>query len=109
MRYLSKPVVDQNGSATSAIVGDGWLPSKFPAVWEYLAVSVWDDGSARETATLLLFCEDGQVKVCLNDREAQRSAWASGRTLDDALEALEGGLEEGSTSWRKSVRKRPRG
>jgi hypothetical protein len=70
-----------------------------------LTAARYEDGSARLTATLLLFCELGVVKVCLHDRDQGQTAWASGATLGDCLEALEGGLQADTLSWKASAKK----
>lgn len=79
-----------------------WL-DKYPALSEYLTTPVWEDGKARITATLLLFVEDGMVKICVNDRANERSLWRAGETVEDALRAIETGLAGGTTGWRRNV------
>jgi len=73
-----------------------------PAIWEYLVSERWEDGTARRTSTMTIFVEEGRVKLCLNDRQGQRSLWVSGATLLDALDALEGHLEQGTGDWRRN-------
>lgn len=60
------------------------------------------NGKPRETSSLLLFCEDGLFKACLNDRGNARTLWASGGTITALLEALEKALATGEAAWRKS-------
>jgi hypothetical protein len=72
----------------------------FPTVWEYLTATTFDDGSARETATVSVFVEEGLVKVALNDRAERRSAYVTGSDLRAALKALEGILGAGEVDWR---------
>jgi len=73
-----------------------------PGVREMLVENRFPDGGARQTSTLLLFVEHGVVKVCLNDRDQGCSAWASGSSVGDCLEALEMGLQADSLQWRVS-------
>jgi hypothetical protein len=73
-----------------------------PGLREMLSESHFPDGATRLTATLLMFVEDGVVKVCLNDRDQGCAAWASGASLCDCLEALEAGLQGDSLQWRAS-------
>jgi len=77
----------------------GWV-AKWPAVTSHLFDLKYDDGTPRATSTLMILGEHGVVKVCLNDREEARSAWVSGRAVDEALEALEAGLVADSLDWR---------
>lgn len=97
------------GSPRSASGGsslEGSVLSQCPTLVAYLTDSAWDDGSKRETSTLTVFAEHGRIKLCLNDRENGRSAWVSGRTLEDALAGLEADLAGGEADWRKSYQKK---
>lgn len=76
------------------------MQDRYPSTWAYLADTRYEDGEPRETATLMLLAEQGVVKACLNDRDNSRSAWVSGRSVEEALAALEAGLAEGRTEWR---------
>jgi len=82
---------------------DATMEEYFPALCEYLTATVVGETSQRRTATLLLFAEDGLFKVALNDRQEAMSAWASGQTVQEALEALEASLQAGEASWRRSA------
>lgn len=73
---------------------------RHPTLVEYLSCSAWDDGSERERSTLSVFIEEGRVKVCLNDREFERSLYASGDTLAGVLAALEKALAADACEWR---------
>jgi len=55
----------------------------------------------REPATLIVCAEEGQVKMCLSDRETNRVLWRSGDTVLEALEAMEKALEHGAKDWRE--------
>lgn len=78
------------------------LLSDYGELVNYLVDTEFDDGSARRTSTLLVFVEDGVVKVCLNDRENGRSAWASGKTLRSALESLNAAVGSDCAEWKGS-------
>lgn len=73
-----------------------------PLLRDYLCDGMWDDGTQRDTATLLFFWEDGRMKVCLNDRANSRSLWAAGASVETCLAALETMLSTGSAEWRAS-------
>lgn len=84
------------------------IGSRYPVLWEFLTEAVFSDGAERQLPTLLLLCEDGLIKGCLNDRAELRSAWVSGEGLDAVLEALDCRLKEESMEWRR-VTPRPAG
>lgn len=73
-----------------------------PGIVEFMSITAYGDGQVRRTATLLVFLEDGQLKVCLNDRDAERSLWRSGTSLEDALLSVEIALQGDGCDWRKS-------
>jgi len=81
-------------------VGGGDAATLCPNVWEYLSSESWDDGSPRQTSTLLIFVEEGLCKVCINDRALQRKAWMTGKTPDAAFVALDAALGAGNIEWR---------
>src|SRR5678816_2203499 len=73
---MRKPVNDRpagDSDATLRIDTDGLLARRAPTVLQWLSDDRWDDGSARQPSTLLVFAEDGCLKACLNDRDGSRS------------------------------------
>jgi hypothetical protein len=76
----------------------------YPALWEYMSEASWGEGKPRELATLLLFLDGGRLKAMLNDRDSGRVAFVTGCSLEEVLEALEGGLVSSSLDWRASQR-----
>lgn len=72
---------------------------RWPALLEYLTLAVLD-GSPRQTATVLTFCEDGRFKACFRDREAALIAFVSGDSLLGLLDAIEKGLATDRLDWR---------
>jgi len=73
---------------------------RFPAIWEYLTCCLVND-KGREPATLIVCCEEGQVKLCLSDRETNQVLWRSSETVIEALDALEKALVGGAKDWRE--------
>lgn len=99
-KYLKKPLPPEANGLASVVEVDSWWAQKHPALVEFLTLSQWEDGSLRETGTVLLFAEDGVWKACLNDRDAAKVAFVSGTSLEDVLVRAEAGLEEGDLDWR---------
>lgn len=100
------------GAPGSAASGDpvllaGGLLESAPALMEYLTLTAWDDAKPRKTATLLLFVEEGQWKGCLNDRDAGRSLWVTGGSVEGVVATLEARLASGGGEWRRSYGKGP--
>lgn len=71
-----------------------------PAVMEYLTADSYPDGQVRQRATLTVFLEGGVTKVCLSDRDQERTAWRSAAGIEDALISLDEALTLGTVDWR---------
>jgi len=97
---LVKPTVNGAGGAVPQVYSDPELKNQYPTLFEYLAAAEYSDGSKRKTATLLVFIELGVCKVCLNDRDVQRQAFVSARTLNEALSVMDDQLQADSVEWR---------
>lgn len=93
-------------SANGQSLERGAFGEKYPAIWEYMTATVGSGGTARTTSTLLLFVEDGAVKVCVNDRDREENAFWSEQSLEAVLEAVEVDLSAGQGDWRKSTGKK---
>jgi hypothetical protein len=50
---------------------------------------------------VLFFIERGELKLCISDRDLQRSAFLTGSDFQSLLESVEGALEEDSVDWRQ--------
>ena len=97
---LERPKKGPEASAPTPGVLDGTLEKDYPNVWAHLYQDRYDDGTPRKTSTLLFFLDEGKCKVCVNDREMNRSFFRAAAGLYDALEAVEEALESGSADWR---------
>lgn len=84
---------------------DGEFSRRRPALHEWLTLCV-DQGQPVETATLLLFCEDGQFKACLHDRESSRVCFRAADSVEGVLDAMERALQDGTADWREKGQKR---
>jgi len=90
-----------SGSPTTT---EGSWSAQYPGLWEMLSAPTMPDGSPRQGATLMLFCGDGGVQACLNDRDQDWVCFRTASSVDALLEGLEKGLQADSLEWR-----RPRG
>jgi len=97
---LKKPMGKAGDLPPDVTCADPSWASRWPLLASHLFDLKYEDGSPRLTSTLMLLGEHGVVKACLNDREEARSAWVSGRTVDETLGALEVGLMADSLDWR---------
>jgi len=79
---------------------DPEFAAALPLLWEHVSCLRWEDGKPRQTSTMTLFVEAGRCKLCLHDREMDRTAWVSAETLRGAAEILERQLRTGAVEWR---------
>jgi hypothetical protein len=84
------------------------LAEGYPTLLEFLTLARWPDGADRQRGTILMLWEEGNFKCWLNDRDGDRTAWASGATLTDLLASVDASLEADSVPWRAAGFK-PRG
>jgi hypothetical protein len=80
---------------------DLWA-SQWPGIWEMMSAPLDPDGGRRQGSTLTLFCSEGSVKLCINDRDLARSCFVSAVGVGEALAALERGLQARTLEWRKT-------
>jgi hypothetical protein len=95
----SAPAESAIASLASAVSA---LADAHPTLWGFLTEEQWDDGAKRTTSTMTFFFEHGLCKICLNDRDAGKTCWQTGRTAEGALEALEMRLKDETADWRGS-------
>jgi len=100
VRNMKKPV--GSGSGTAARPAAGRLFTSMSGLYDLLTDDLWDDGSERALATLLLFRDGPQWKVCLSDKATDRVAFQSGATPEEAICSLGVAIEEGRVDWRLS-------
>lgn len=100
MKVPSKSAASGNSSSPVVRFDDKGFAEMYPSLMGYLACDRFDDGSPRQTATLLMFFEQGGLKMCLNDRHLSRSAFVTAATFCEVMDKLELGLTNDTLEWR---------
>jgi hypothetical protein len=93
---------DRTGPADPDFSDEGFR-NEFPTLHEYLTMTKYDKGEARVTSTLLVFVENGVLRLCLNDRDNLRSAFYTGETLATAMASLEMALLSERVEWKSKA------
>jgi len=97
---LKKPAPGQMyGTASTPFVDEEFI-NEYPTITEYLFTSKWTDGSVRATSTLSIFTDGDAMKVVLNDRDNNRSAFFCEATFSGAMHAMEKALREDKVDWK---------
>ncbi len=84
------------------------LAASYPLVVKFLTLTVYGNGERRVPGSITMFVDGGLLKACLNDKDADLSAFVSGGGLAGLLDAMERGLGEDRLDWR-APRKSKRG
>lgn len=74
---------------------------RWPSVWEFVTSEWWIPGQeSRVPGSLLLFLQDGLVKVRLKDNERQEVLFLTGQGIEEVLRLAEEALATGKGEWR---------
>jgi hypothetical protein len=95
-----KKVLRAAGASPGSQVDDPGTLKKYPALLEYVASTVLEDGTARTPAKMSLSIQEGRWCVCFQDLDNKRIAFLTGETLDKLLASLEKKLAEDTLEWR---------
>ena len=100
------------GGAPPVTSGDtasmDWCRDRWPALFEHLTATRWDNGEERQTSSLSVFMDSGVLKACLNDKAESRVAFVASASFEGLLDALDEGIQNGSLDWRRSPQGRGR-
>lgn len=97
---MRRPEGNGQGPVSLGKVEDPQFKRLYPLLFEYLTCDTWDDGTTRETSTLLLFVDAGVLKGCVNDRAMGRNLFVAAESLSGLLGAANEALGETSPGWR---------
>jgi len=92
------------GEAVTLLWVDEQCGGLYPALYEFLRETQWDDGKPRKTGTFLVTVDQGSLKMVLHDRDGRRCAWMTAETMADLLRRADESLSSQSTEWRKDTR-----
>lgn len=98
---MRKPVQNPTHTGKDAASVEGLLDTA-PVLCEFLTSTAYDGDAAgtRQTATLLIFAQDGAWKACLRDRQEARALWVAAALFTDLISVLEDALANGTGIWR---------
>lgn len=92
-------------AASSTPALPGWEPDEIaaahPTLWAFLTQDTWDDGSSRETGSMLLFADQGQLKCMLRDKANNACLWIAGASISQLLDVAEVKIVEVGADWRR--------
>lgn len=98
-KEMKRPEEQAGADAQGAAPPRGDLFAMNPLVYEMLTASKYDDGTRRKRSTVLLVADGGTAKICIVDGDANRQAWVTGDTWEQAIATLEEQLELNRVNW----------
>lgn len=99
-KVIRKPKPGERTGPVEPIFNDADFKASYPSITDHLTAVRYEDGSNRATSTLLIFCDTGVLRVCLNDRDNNRSVFFTGETMEAALLSAENALATNTVEWR---------
>lgn len=103
MSFLNK-ASSGDSQAGPTVPDDPRFSKAYPALWEYCTADQYPDGSKRVRSSMVLFCEDSVVKLCLNDKDQARAIWVTADTVEKAFGAADKALQTANPPWRRDTR-----
>ena len=82
---------------------------RWPAILEFVSAERWPDGAMRTPGSLVVFVEQGRLKVCVNDKSQGLVAFVTAESLVGLLDAAEAILVSETGDWRATRKHRPGG
>ena len=73
------------GSSSDAPFPEKGAWASLPDLLAFMCQQHWEDGSSRQTGTMMLFTESGVWKCWLHDRDASQGCFLSSSTLEGVL------------------------
>jgi len=97
---VKKPLPGEQFKKTELPLDDAAFRDEFPNLYDHLFATTYEDGSGRMTSTMLIFSENGVLKLCLNDRDNGRSVFITATEFLSLFSVIETGLASNSLDWR---------
>ena len=97
---VRKPDKRSSRERVGASMPDESFATEYPTITGYLCDAAYEDGTPRRPSALSLFCEDGCLKLALNDKDNERSLYVASDSLEGALATLEKALLTDNQPWR---------
>lgn len=97
---IRKPRPGERSGPVEAVFNDADFLRSYPTLAAFLTDTQYDDRSPRTTATILIFCENGILRLCLNDRDNNRSVFFTSETVEGCLICAENALCSNGVEWR---------
>lgn len=97
---LSRENRPKVATEAAGLADDPTFREAYPTLWDHLTQDRWEDGTARQTSSMLLFRDGGVFKVMFRDKDAGACLWIAVQSPLNAFDALEAALCDPRADWR---------
>jgi len=97
---LQKPKPGDRMNVYETPFTDKEFTGLYPQLAAMLTATRYDDHSSRITSTLLIFSDAGVLRMVLNDRDNNRSAFFTNTTFESCLALIETKLALDQVEWK---------
>lgn len=97
---IQRPKPGERCGPVEAAFNDANFKATYPTLSDYLTSTHYEDRSPRTTSTLLIFCENGVLRMCVNDRDNNRSVFFTSETVEGVLLSAENALATRTADWK---------
>lgn len=97
---MKKPTKGETSRPGAPAAAPGSLRLRHPGLSEHLTATAYEDGTPRQTSTVLIFAAEGVWKATLRDREEGRCLWVAADSFDELWTVLEASVNDPAAVWR---------
>lgn len=97
---IKKPTPGEKAGPVEEAFSDADFKKCYPYLHAHLTDMRYEDGTSRVTSTVLIFCESGVLRLCVNDRDNNRSVFFTASTVEEALMKAEDALATHTANWK---------
>lgn len=98
---VRKRIANSAGGLGACVKPGSFMSGKMTLLEAHLIDVAYDDGTPRQTSTLLIFTEQGAWKACLCARDTEEVCFVTAPTFEELVERLEAGLQMEGLDWRR--------
>jgi hypothetical protein len=99
-QMIRRPKPGERCGPVESPFNDAEFKQRYPTLAAYLVETAYEDRAPRTTSTLLIFCENGILRMCVNDRDNNRSVFFTSECVEGLLMAAENALCSQTADWR---------
>jgi len=97
---VKKPTPGERSGPAEEPFADKDFEKCYPNLTAHLRDARYEDRTSRVTSTILIFCENGVLRMCVNDRDNNRSVFFTAATVEEAFMKAEDAIATNTAEWK---------